>query len=94
MIVLVGAAAVILIPDVFYLGEGLGLDLVHAFHQKLVHLFTVAHPLRGNLQGFIKQVIVAGNDVDKVAYTPGSVVCPIQMDMDTTGAVYKTTCFT
>ena len=89
MVVAVPVPGIFLIPDILNLLHGFGLRLVHPLHQPQVHLLAVAHPLRCDLQCLIEQIIMAGDDVDKVTDTPDSVLRPVQVDVDAAGAVGK-----
>ena len=50
------------------------------------------NPLRRNLQGFVEQIVMAGDDVDKVADTARCVIRAVQMDMDAAGVIGETAC--
>ena len=89
MVMGVAVAPVTLVPDTLDLREGLGLDAVHPLHQIGVHLLAVAHPLRCDLQGFVEQIVVAGDDVDKVADAPRCVAGAVKVDVDAAGLVGK-----
>ncbi len=78
-------STVALIPNALNLREVFRLDGVHSFDQVGIHLFAVAHPCRSDLQGFVKQIIAAGNEIDKVADAPWGMVGSIKMDVDATG---------
>lgn len=92
VVVPVPAPPVAFVPDALDLRKGFWFYPVHPLYQIGVHLFAVAHPLRRNLQGFVEQVVVAGDDVDKVADTARRVVGTVQMDVDAAGVIGETAC--
>ena len=89
MVMGVAGSTVALVPNALDLREGLGFDAVQPLHQIGVHLLAVAHPLRGNLQGFIEQIVVTGDNVDKVADAPRGVIRTIEVDVDAARLVGK-----
>ena len=74
VIMLVAVLPIPFVPDGFDLVEGGGFGFVHPFHQINVHLLTVTHTLRLNLQSLIEQVVVTGDDVDEVTDASRGVV--------------------
>ena len=88
VVVLVAMLCTILrIPDTLNVRKGRGSGLVHLLYQPNVHLFTVAHPLRFDLQSLVEQIVMAGNDVYKVTDTSRRVVGSVQVDVDAAGRV-------
>ena len=89
MVVAAAVPGIFLIPDILNLLHGFWLFLIHPLHQPQIHLLTIAHPFRCNLQCLIEQIIMAGDDVDKVADALYGMSLPVQMDVDAAGAVGK-----
>ena len=87
VVVAAAAFAVPFVPNALDLREGLWLALVHPVDQVGIHLFAKAHPVWFNLQRLIEKVVLAGDDVDKVADAFGRVVCAVEVYMDTRAAV-------
>ena len=88
-VVVVGVAAIAVscVPNIRYLPQGVGFRLVHPAHHVFVHLFAVAHSARFNLQGFVEKVVLAGDDVHKVADALGGMGCAVEVDVDATAGV-------
>mgnify|MGYP000898945444 CR=1 FL=1 len=83
-IVIMAAAAFVVtrVPDILYRRHRLGFQPVHFIHQGRVHLLAEPHPFRLYLQSFVKKVVLAGDDVDKVSDAPGRMVGTVQVNMD------------
>jgi hypothetical protein len=82
MVMGASAFAVTLVPDALNRCHGFGLTPIHLLNQCRIHLFTKPHPVRLNLQCFIEKVILAGDNIDKIADASRSVVCTVYMDMN------------
>ena len=95
VVVLVATLCTILrIPDTLNVHKGRGSGLVHLLYQPNVHLFTVVHPLRFDLQSLVEQIVMAGNDVYKITDTSRRVIAPVQVDVDAAGWVGERSRFT
>ena len=77
MIMPVPVVAVTRIPDVLNLIKGVRLALVEVLYQISVHFLTIAHPLRRDLECFVEEVVMTGDNVDKVPNASGGVVCSV-----------------
>jgi alanine racemase len=82
MVMGASAFAVTFVPDALNRRHGFGLTPIHLLNQCRIHLFTKPHPVRLNLQCFIEKVILAGDNVNKIADASRCVVCTVYMDMD------------
>jgi hypothetical protein len=60
---------------------------VQLFHQKGVHLFAVGHPLRHSLQCLVKKVVLAGDDVDKIADAARRMHAAVEVNVNPAGLV-------
>jgi alanine racemase len=82
MVMGASAFAVTFVPDALNRRHGFGLTPIHLLNQCRIHLFTKPHPVRLNLQCFIEKVILAGDNVNKIADASRCVACTVYMDMD------------
>jgi len=87
VVVPVAAFAVALVPEVLDFPHCFRFAAVQLFHQKGIHLFAVGHSLRCNLQCFVKKVVLAGDDIDKIADAARRVLTAIEMNVNAAGFV-------
>ena len=86
----VTAFAVAFVPYFFDCVHGFGLALVHFIHQDGIHLFAIFHALFGYLQGFVEKVVLAGDNIYKIA--DASRRMPFVIEMDIAFPLFIDTC--
>ena len=87
MVVALPAFVVSGVPDSFDIAHGFGFHAVHSGNQIRVQRFAEPHPVRLDLQGFVEKVVLAGDDIDEVADAARRMICAVQMNMNSAGAV-------
>jgi len=89
MVVTAAAFQVAFVPELLKFPHGFRLSDVYLFHQSIIHLLAKSHPFRLYLQGLVKKVILAGDDVDEVSNASWCMVRPVQVYMYPAGGVGK-----
>lgn len=90
VVVCAAARLITLVPSVSNLLQGLWSAFIHAPNHVLVHLFAVTHPTGFNLKRLVEKVVFAGNNIYEVADAAGSVFATVEVDVDATPVVGKT----
>lgn len=94
MVVLRMIIVVPLIPYFFDIVHALRFTLIHFRNQSRIKGFIEPHTFRFNLQGFIEKVVFTGDDIDKVSDAARRMICAVEVDMNSAGAVCKPARFT
>jgi hypothetical protein len=89
MVVAAAAFAVAFVPEFLKPPHGFWFSGVNLFHQGGVHLLAESHPFMLNLQGLIKKVVLAGDDIDEVPNAPGRMIRAVQVNVYPAGGVGK-----
>ena len=89
----VAAFTVAFVPNFLNRSHGFRLATVHFIDQYAVHLLAIIHPLWRYLKCLVKEVILAGDDVNKVSDAPWCVVGTVEVNVYTAGSICKSPSF-
>ena len=89
----VSASVIAVVPNILDCLKGLRSFSLNGLHKLFIHLFAISHSVGFDLEGFVKEVVFRGDNVDEVFDASYIVVGAVEVNVDAAGVVCESACF-